>query len=263
MTVWGISRVKDEADCIEGSVRHMAGEVDRLLVADNGSTDGTRDILSDLAHELPLMVVDDNEAAYYQSRAMSALAAQAGELGASWIVPWDADEIWFTHWNKTLADFLRSRSSTLGVAAALLFNHLSTAIDDPDPDPFRRMAWRQAEPVRLPKVAFRWEPGAIIHQGNHGVTLPNTLLGTETLLEVRHFPMRSPQQMLSKVVNGAAAYKATDLPESEGAHWRSYGRIHDTFGDQGIFDVFNEHWHYLSPVDAGLLHDPAPYLQFS
>src|SRR4051812_46619587 len=86
--------VKDEADVIEGTIRHMADEVDQLLVADNGSTDGTRDILVKLALELQFTVVDDPDPGYEQSRKMSALAELAASHGATWIVPFDADELW-------------------------------------------------------------------------------------------------------------------------------------------------------------------------
>lgn len=259
MAVVGIAMVRDEADVIAGTLRHMAGEVDRLLVADNGSTDGTREILGELAGELPLTVVDDHEVAYYQSVKMTALARQAAEdLDATWVVPFDADELWYAE--QRVADVLSA--SRRPYAIATLHNHLATALDEPGDDPFRTMVWRQPEPNPLPKVALRWQPGAVIHQGNHGVTLPRIGPALEGALEVRHFPARSAEQFARKGRNGAQAYAATDLPEHEGAHWRAYGRLHAQGGDQLLGDVFREHWWYLSPTDAGLVHDPAPYLRW-
>jgi glycosyltransferase involved in cell wall biosynthesis len=85
--------VRDEADIIEGTLRHMADEVDHLIVADNLSSDGTRDILDTLAKDLPLTVVDDPDPGYTQSAKMSALAERAAvEQRASWIVPFDAED---------------------------------------------------------------------------------------------------------------------------------------------------------------------------
>ncbi|OHV42188.1 hypothetical protein BBK14_11240 [Parafrankia soli] len=257
MTVVGIAMVRDEADIIAGTIRHMDSEVDHLLVADNGSTDGTREILADLARNLPLTVVDDPDPAYYQSAKMSALARQgADELGARWIVPFDADELWYSPAGR-IADVLTA--SRRPYAVADLYNHLATALDEPGDDPFRTMVWRQAEPAPLHKVAFRWQPGAVIHQGNHGVTLPADGPTLEGALKVRHFPARSPEQFARKGRNGAAAYAATDLPEHEGAHWRAWGRLHAQGGDELLHDVFRQHWWYLSPLDAGIIHDPAPY----
>lgn len=257
MTVAGVCMVKDEADVIEGTLRHMADEVDFLLVADNCSTDDTRAILDKLVHELPLTVIDDPDPGYEQSRKMSALAAQAASSGATWIVPFDADEIWLA--TDRITTILGDLDAT--VAAARLFNHFPTAVDLPGDDPFRTIVWRQRQPGDLPKVAFRWEPGATIHQGNHGVTLPsgNRMV---TALEVRHFPYRSADQFVRKARNGANAYRATDLPVTEGAHWRAYGDLLDRLGEEALHDVFRQHFWALSPVDAGWVQDPAAYMRW-
>lgn len=258
MTVAGVAMVRDEADIIEGTLRHMAGEVDFLIVADNASTDGSRDILADLAAHLPLCVLDDPEPGYYQSDKMSRLAALAGEQGAEWIVPFDADELWVA--DDRISTILRATHAT--VATARLFNHFATAADPDGPDPFDTIRWRQPDPAPLAKVAFRWEPGAVIHQGNHGVTLPHGEQPAD-LLEVRHFPYRSAEQFVRKARNGAAAYRATDLPISEGAHWRQYGDLLDRFGEDALHDVYRQHFWFLSPVDSGLIHDPAPYMRWT
>lgn len=259
MSTFGIAVVRDEADCITGTLRHIADEVDQLIVADNGSTDGTRDILDDLSSKLPLTVIDDPDPAYYQSRKMSALAERAAGQGATWIVPFDADEIWYARGGR-LREVLPALPPA-NVATAALTNHYSTAVDPAESDPFRRMTWRAREPLALPKVAFRWEPDATIHQGNHGVTLP---LGQTAVaaLEIRHFPYRSATQFVVKARNGAAAYRATDLPETEGAHWRTYGDILDRRGEEGLAEVYRTHFWYLSPTDSGLVLDPAPYMRW-
>lgn len=258
MTVWGVTMVKDEADVIEGTLRHLADEVDGLVVADNQSTDGTRDILSDLSRELPLHVVDDPIVAYDQSGKMTRLAALAAQIGATWIVPFDADEIWVFRGERIR---LVLSECTANIVTAELFNHFPSAVDPEGSDPFETIQWRQRRLAPLPKVAFRWHPDAVIHQGNHGVTLPNPQVADG--LEVRHFPYRSPEQFVRKARNGAAAYAATDLPQDVGAHWRGYGTILDRFGEQGLHDVFREHFWYLSPADAGLVPDPAPYMRWA
>lgn len=248
--------VKDEADVIEGTVRHMADEVDFLIVADNGSTDDTRSILDKLAIDLPLLVLDDPDPGYEQSRKMSALASLAAEHKATWIVAFDADEIWLAEDRiKTILEPLDAN-----IATARLFNHFATAVDLDGTDPFATMVWRQAQPAQLPKVAFRWEPGAVIHQGNHGVTLHQPR--SAEVLEVRHFPYRTAEQFVRKARNGAAAYAATDLPYSQGQHWRQYGELLDRFGEAALHDVFREHFWYLSPADSGMVRDPAAYMRW-
>jgi hypothetical protein len=257
MTTAGICMVKDEADIIAGTIAHMADEVDFLIVSDNASTDGTREILAELEDALPLTVLDDPEVGYYQSFKMSRLADRAADEGAVWIVPFDADELWYA------ADRISVVLANMpaGIVQADLFNHIATALDLPGEDPFRTMVWRQPDKGALPKVAFRYEPGVEIHQGNHGVTLPSDPTPVSGL-EIRHFPMRSPEQMVRKARNGAAAYAATNLPEHQGSHWRQYGALLERLGEEAMHDVYREHWWHLSPTDAGLVHDPAPYLRW-
>lgn len=256
---YAVSMVRNEADVIAGTLRHMADEVDHLIVADNGSTDGTREILDELARELPLTVVDDPDPAYYQSQKMTALAEKAAADGAVWIAPFDADEIWFSRLGR-IRDVLAAAPED--IAHAPLVNHFATAIDPAGDDPFVTMQWRQREPGPLPKVAVRWRPGAVIQQGNHGATLPGSVAVGHGLLELRHFPYRSARQFATKAIQGAAAYRLTDLPADQGAHWRSYGEIADRFGPEALEDVYREHFWFFSPVDAGMVHDPAPYLRW-
>lgn len=260
----GVSMVKDEVDVVEGVMRHMAGEVDQIFVSDNGSTDGTREVLHELARELPLTVAHDDELAYYQSQKMTMMADAAHFRGATWVVPFDADELWW-HPAGRVADVLANVSMlhpTVNVAFAELRNHFRTSLDVDDPDPFRSMVWRQAQAAPLGKVAVKWEPGAVIHQGNHGADVPSGRVDL-TVLNIGHFPYRSADQFVRKAVNGAAAYKAADLPESWGAHWRSYGRIAEQHGEQALRQVFFDHFVHTSPIDSGLVQEPAPYRRWS
>lgn len=257
MATFAVSMVKDEADVIAGTLLHMADEVDRLIVADNGSTDGTREILAELGDSLPLVVVDDPDPAYYQSEKMTRLASMAADAGATWVVPFDADELWLGE--DRLSVVLAATDAD--IVTATLFNHFPTAVDPAGEDPFVTIQWRHRDPAPLPKVAFRWRDGAIIHQGNHGVTMPREG-GTRPGLAVRHFPYRTVDQFIHKARNGAAAYARTDLPADIGAHWRGYGTILERHGAEGLAEVFRTHFWHLSPADAGLVLDPAPYLRW-
>lgn len=250
--------VRNEADIIAGTLRHMADEVDHMIVADNLSTDGTREILDQLAKTLPLTVVDDREPGYYQAAKMTSLARRASRMGADWIIPFDADEIWYAR-DGRIRDVLAECSGT--VMRVPLFNHYETSIDPRDDDPFRRMVWRKREPGALPKVAFRFDDQIAIHQGNHGVDHPDPVIA-DSLFEIRHFSYRSENQFVSKALTGAAAYAATDLPPEMGAHWRAYGQIHERFGPDALAQVYRDHFYYRSPTDSDMIQDPAPYLRW-
>lgn len=253
--------VRDEADVIEGMIRHLADEVDRILVADNGSTDGTRKILDGLARELPVEVVDDDEVAYHQSAKMTGLAVRAADEGATWIVPVDADELWVCHEGR-IRDVLAGLPDFVNIADVRLWNHFATALDPAGDNPFETMVWHQRQPGALGKVLFRWSPGATIHQGNHGVSLEQPAVNAPGRFEIRHFPYRSPDQMVRKARNGAAAYRASDLPADFGAHWRAYGDLIDRHGEEALHDVFRRYFWHLSPTDADMILDPAPYLRW-
>lgn len=262
MVAFGISMVKDEADIVATTVRWMLTQVDEVIVADNGSTDGTRDLL----HDLPVHVVDDDEVGYYQSRKISALAHRAMEMGADWVVPFDADEIWTSQWGR-LGDVLQSHTADYGIVRADVFDHVATGKDPDEPDPVRRIQWRRRKELPLPKVAVRTAEGLVIEMGNHWARHPVPARFTdEAPIVVHHFPYRSAEQLIRKVRNGSAAYAATSgLPEQAGAHWRSWGGLSD---DQ-IGDLFRKWYWRADPrhdvnIDGeyqpSLYHDPAPVL---
>ncbi len=245
MSVAGISIVKDEADVIKPVIRHMLGQVDRVIVADNGSTDGTREILEGLDVELH----DDPEVAFYQGRKISALAA---ESGAEWVVPFDGDEIWAGR-DGRLGDVLDDLPESVLLAQAELYDQIATSHDG-GRDPIARMKYRKPAPEPLRKVACRVRPGLEIGQGNHaatyeGVKYPPAALD---LLVVRHFPNRSAEQFISKVRNGAAGYAATDLPDDLGAHKRAWGKLLTHEGTDALRKLFDEE---LSDI-PGAIWDP-------
>ena len=253
MTVVAVSMVKDEADIVAATVAHMCGQVDAVIVADNCSTDGTRDLLDGL----PVTVVDDPDPAYYQSRKMTALAEMARvEFDATWVVPFDADEWWYSPHGR-IADVLEQHSSH--VATAALYDHVATGADPDVDDPVKRTGWRRRTPAPLPKVAARCAPDLVIAQGNHDAIYDTPTDRIDGLLVVRHFPYRSPEQMARKARNGAEAYAATDLPEDAGAHWRAYHQLMVAHGDEAIHDVFRMWFWTADPTtDPTLIYDPAP-----
>lgn len=246
MTVTAIARVKDEADIIASTVGHMLTQVDHVIVEDNGSTDGTLDILASLDVE----VLHDPTIGYYQSVAMSRLAREAALRGATIVVPFDADEIWYSPFGR-MADEL-AKHPTVSVFSADLYDHFVTALDPAGSDPVAYMGWRHRDPAPLPKVACRPVAPVTILQGNHGAEYDARPLRGRLI--VRHYPLRSVAQMIRKARNGGAAYAATDLPEDVGAHWRGWNRLSDT----ELHEVFSTHYHWNEPARAGLIYDPAP-----
>ncbi len=90
--VFGLMVVRDAADLIEVNLRHhFEAGLERMLVLDNGSRDGTRELLGELALRLPVDVEDDL-GPYRQADLTNRLAYEARLQGAEWALPIDADE---------------------------------------------------------------------------------------------------------------------------------------------------------------------------
>lgn len=270
MITVGVSMVKDEADIIRTTLEHMATQVDAIIIADNMSTDGTFDILVDVAdtNETPILVLNDDVVAYDQSAKMTRLADIARrQFEAEWIVPFDADELWSRRDGRRIADGFDWPGQS--VVGADLFDHVATGFDDSrDPNPVSRLGWRRPKPAPLPKVACRADPKLTIGMGNHEVSYdrkghPARIDSVE--LVVHHYPNRSAEQLIRKVRNGAAAYAASDMPEMYGAHWRQWGRLLDEQGEEAIELLFHTWYFRENPtveIELGgerqdaLVHDP-------
>lgn len=220
--VWAVSMVRNEADIVEETVRNLFSQgVDHVVIADNGSTDGTIDILRSLSLELPLHVVTDPVVPLWQGEKLSHLARAATRMGAAWIVPFDGDELWKGTDGKTTAQVLRTSQADFVTATWWDFMPLSCGTGTTYAE---RHPYRESRPRPQVKVAFRANWLARIWIGSHHVTVPRPTRHDQTL-RIAHFQFRTPAQMLRKANEGAGAARlagerAEDLPqwfEMEGA----------------------------------------------
>jgi glycosyltransferase involved in cell wall biosynthesis len=250
MSVWAVSMVRDEIDIITTTVQYLlAGGVTGFIIADNGSVDGTKELLQRLARQHPDVywdIHDDTEIGYYQSRKMTKLARMAFAFGADWVIPFDADEIWYsTRSNHSLVDLIQHQDAD--ILSIPLYNYFPTQHDVKlILNPTARINYRDPRPAPLSKVIVHNDPGIVIAQGNHDATSNRPLRRGTSAIEIGHFPWRRFGQFERKVRNGYEAYRATDLPSDVGAHWRSYGEILETQGQEALRRVFYK-WFYDPP----------------
>ena len=103
--------IKNEADIIEDNIRfHAKQGVDCFVVMDNGSDDGTREIVEKLRSDFEILLIDRPELDYQQSNWKTEMAvASRRQLKADWSIANDADEFWLNT-NGTL----KSEISPLG-----------------------------------------------------------------------------------------------------------------------------------------------------
>lgn len=204
----GVITVLNEADIIGFTLRHMLDQgMDKLWIADGPSTDGTRDAIRDVRNEAPDQVElwDDNFHDHRQQWWTDKLAGMAMEAGATWAIPFDADEIWHTVSGETIAEVLSSVPERVQKLSAQLWH-------------YRDMDYRYAQPERLPKVAYRPHSDARVAPGAHNVSLPGDPEGVTGVLEICHLQYRSEEQFVRKVRQRIATQSAESRARGDGAH---------------------------------------------
>ncbi len=108
--------VKNEADIIEANIRtHASLGVDAFVIMDNGSNDGTREILSKLQNEFEITIIDE-KGYYQQKKFMTKLAFLAKRIyKPDWIINNDADEFWIPNSGNSLKEHLNFKGAILRV----------------------------------------------------------------------------------------------------------------------------------------------------
>jgi glycosyltransferase involved in cell wall biosynthesis len=240
-----IAMVRDEEDIVGETVAHMAEQVDEVVVLDNRSRDRTREILDAIG----VSVIDDPEVGFYQSAKLTRLARS---LSTEWVVAFDADEIWLTSSGAPIKEVLADLPRAAMVCEATVLVHVPTGLD-PDGPPVASMHYRRPRIEAHRSIACRVRDDLTILAGSHGAKYGERLaLKADGLIEVRHYPARSPEQLIRKIRKGAEAYAATDLRAAATHRWREQAKL----SDEELREVFRA-FHFSEDAE-GLVHDPCP-----
>lgn len=205
--------VRDEADVLDAQISfHLASGVDVVVAIDNGSTDGTHDILTRFERCGALEIVKEDRP-FDQPRFVTRLAAIVAERHrADWVIHSDADEFWFPR-SGTLKDALVAVPPRFGLVHGL-WRHFVPVF--PENGHFaERMVFRirpgaPGTTARDPyhpqvKVVHRARSGVAVGVGNHNATGGGlTLLRGWYPFDVLHFPLRSRGQFEQKTAQGHA-----------------------------------------------------------
>jgi len=233
MRLVAASRILDEADIVESFVRHTASMVCHHIFLDNGSQDGTLDILSSLCKEgVPISVLQNKCVSFNEANHLTFLFREAAtKHGADWVTCLDADE------------FLDDRLTVRGLIPML------EQVADSEPDvvsiklPMAEYIATQADlasemivPVRIQKrrelsenykVIVRVRPETrdieIQHGGHdvrHGWTSGKVF--HQDALRLAHYSERSPFQYITKFVRGWSRILAAGAELAASGHAYHY-----------------------------------------
>jgi hypothetical protein len=226
--------IRNEADILPHFLGHCAALFDGVLVADQLSVDGTREMLDDAARRMPLTCWTFAHRPRIQERVVSALAEKAFAMGADWVFPLDADEFPAVATRAELlarlppdaeAGIWRWRNLwPLGAQAFPRFDPSGGVEALPQP-------WAETRKVALSR---RWREARgplAITLGNHGAAGLRHVARAD-LGWLDHLPIRSGGQLAIKAGLGSrgAAERPTGPTESPGTSFHLH-RLRRQHGD--------------------------------
>jgi hypothetical protein len=223
--------------------RQMAG-LDELLVVDNGSSDRTRQVLASVAAGDPGVRWREDSGSFRHGEILTDLARQAAADGATWVVPIDADEFWWTKvgplrnvlvatppeigaWICPVVQFAQRRWVRHSHPAVLLtMTHVAqphgrfdTAEDlvEAGEIGFVEMAYPE-------KVIVRASASVQFHDGSHSVAGFEGVGRPSTDIELLHAPLPSREALIARADHGRrVAAVRPDL--RSGWHVRRWARL--------------------------------------
>jgi hypothetical protein len=218
--------VRDEADIVAAMLEHHRNQgIDHVIVTDNGSVDGTSEILEDYQGSGFITVWNDPVHRKQQWSTVTKMARHAATAeAADWVVNADADEFWVpTSTSSTLRSLLESVPPAVSYLTVPVVN--LTGAPAQDGTGLGRLRYRDLrtdEELHVAGIPFHPTADAVhrgnalveVSQGNHFVSAPDWGEGSgadAVGLEVLHLPWRSWRQYEHKVRIAGQAY--TSNPE--------------------------------------------------
>ncbi len=244
--VVGISMVRNAADIVRVNVLyHLSLGLDRLVLVDNMSTDGTDRVVEELSRRDSRVRWSREDGPHPQARVFTRLAREAHHEGADWVLPIDVDEFWHVRRGSLKGVLAKSESVAIRVQVVNFVQRRSQL--ESAPNALLHMTWRVPSPVGSPEESAdlvssgqiahvqarypaKWivRPTATVEiaHGNHH--LAGIVGGLEDSDEIvcLHAPLRSRAALYAKAVHGQRVEEAGGKP-GESWHVRRFRRLAD------------------------------------
>lgn len=197
---------RDESDIIAAFCRfYLALGFDEVHVIDNGSADGTPEIVEGLAAAgWPIVLYQDPRLGY--ERYLSEHYRVAGErAGARWIFFLDCDE--FILFPGPVQDYLAALPagvSCLRLRQKEMYPQLGPA----RPEPWAFLLTTRSEPRfnDTTKDMSRFDPRAQVYAGKHRIQVADQVVHCPQDLFIRHYKFRTTEQAARKERNKVEAH---------------------------------------------------------
>ncbi|WP_297443808.1 glycosyltransferase family 2 protein, partial [Acidocella sp.] len=224
MKIVAITRVLNEADIIEAFTRHTAVFVQHHVFMDNGSSDGTIEILTALKQEgLPITVFQSRAVTFNEGNALTYMYNVAmREHAPDWVFCLDADEFIddraVSDGARAYLERLMSGSPRIEVVKIPMVNYFATSQDNPAEVVVPVRITRRRPPSDAYKIILRGglpEADIVIEHGSHWAWLRsrpiNSVVNSD--LWLAHYSERSPFQYIAKFVRGWSKVLASGQAE--------------------------------------------------
>ena len=219
--------IKNEADIILDNIKvHSQLGADCFVIIDNGSTDGTRELLESVRDQYEMIIIDRPVLDYQQSNWKTEMARTAAKkLGAHWSIANDADEFWIPEDGNLKSEMTSGGSILECPRYNILFDREAFDAEAP----YYTQTNRVQYPIRYAKGIQRSEPNLSIMMGtihgkvavrsagllrvkggNHRAWHAWSWLNAKqsSNISVYHYPIRSKQGFLENIENRKALLAA-------------------------------------------------------
>jgi hypothetical protein len=259
MKIAGITMVRNEIDVIEFCIEHhLAQGLDYIFICDNGSTDGTLEYLKNKSSSDSRVILYEEAGNFHQEKIINKLSALAYENNCQWVVPFDADELWFSE------DTLKINLSNITEASVKIKLQdfiQSSDIISPRTNTYLPIKWRLEENLQqlnledvvkgnrsmienpsFYKYIVRTSEKLNISPGAHSFGGQEQTFYEGNEFKAYHIPIRSYQALINKAEQGQRLIDA-GYPEGHGWHVQRYAKIYQS-------GLLLDEWNRNSEVDG-------------